>query len=249
MKRRRSRSHSPSFSEVVASSSPPHTGAHRRRPAKPAGPTTMKSEKTAKNTATAHHRHAAKRARNFAETVHVPSDTTVQTHVHSAVPLATAVDVSTRPAAAGAYAGKSRAVTRSAAAQCAAASPTIYELNSSWSAGMDGAFFPLSLCKCTSYLSFPALPNPSSMRTAVLSRSLPANAPTAGAFKAIRDAGCEANFPALMCKHRRGSFAAITVGLYYGQGHTYAAPFHDPFFRVVLSISAQTFGRSGMAVF
>ncbi|KAJ7445564.1 hypothetical protein B0H11DRAFT_1746769 [Mycena galericulata] len=46
-------------------------------------------------------------------------------------------------------------------------------------------------------------------------------AATAAAFEAIRDAGREANFPAVMRKHRRGLFAAITVGLYYGQGHTF----------------------------
>lgn len=38
------------------------------------------------------------------------------------------------------------------------------------------------------------------------------------AFQAICDAGDEARFPASMRKHRRGLFAAISVGLSYGKG-------------------------------
>ncbi|KAJ7028885.1 hypothetical protein C8F04DRAFT_963445 [Mycena alexandri] len=38
------------------------------------------------------------------------------------------------------------------------------------------------------------------------------------AFEAIRDAGNNARFPAEMRKHRRGLFAAVNVGLFYGQG-------------------------------
>ncbi|KAJ6549028.1 hypothetical protein DFH09DRAFT_926354, partial [Mycena vulgaris] len=40
------------------------------------------------------------------------------------------------------------------------------------------------------------------------------------AFRAIRDAGDEARFPASMRRHRRGLFAAINVGLSYGKGQT-----------------------------
>ncbi|KAK7059376.1 hypothetical protein R3P38DRAFT_3303375 [Favolaschia claudopus] len=40
------------------------------------------------------------------------------------------------------------------------------------------------------------------------------------AFAAIRKASQETQFPAAMHKHRRGLFAAINVGLSYGNGHT-----------------------------
>ncbi|KAJ7918167.1 hypothetical protein B0H13DRAFT_1607608 [Mycena leptocephala] len=40
------------------------------------------------------------------------------------------------------------------------------------------------------------------------------------AFLAIRNAGHEARFPASMRRHRRGLFAAITVGVSYGKGQT-----------------------------
>ncbi|KAJ6569172.1 hypothetical protein B0H19DRAFT_850551, partial [Mycena capillaripes] len=38
------------------------------------------------------------------------------------------------------------------------------------------------------------------------------------AYSAIRDTGQQARFPASMCNHRRGLFAAISVGLSYGKG-------------------------------
>ncbi|KAJ6586511.1 hypothetical protein DFH09DRAFT_1245703 [Mycena vulgaris] len=40
------------------------------------------------------------------------------------------------------------------------------------------------------------------------------------AFRAIRDAGDAARFPASMRRHRRGLFAAINVGLSYGKGQS-----------------------------
>jgi hypothetical protein len=39
-----------------------------------------------------------------------------------------------------------------------------------------------------------------------------------GAFVTITKAGTDARFPADMCRHRRGLFAAISVGLSYGKG-------------------------------
>ncbi|KAJ7145934.1 hypothetical protein C8R44DRAFT_578679, partial [Mycena epipterygia] len=47
------------------------------------------------------------------------------------------------------------------------------------------------------------------------------------AFYAIRDAGSEARFPASMRRHRRGLFAAITVGLSYGKGQTVPCWIHN----------------------
>ncbi|KAF8198665.1 hypothetical protein K438DRAFT_1905975 [Mycena galopus ATCC 62051] len=47
------------------------------------------------------------------------------------------------------------------------------------------------------------------------------------AFCAIRDAGAEARFPASMCKHRRGLFAAINVGLSYSKGQKLPTWLHN----------------------
>ncbi|KAJ7339232.1 hypothetical protein DFH08DRAFT_915790 [Mycena albidolilacea] len=42
--------------------------------------------------------------------------------------------------------------------------------------------------------------------------------PVGRAYDSIKKEGSDANFPSAMCRHRRGLFAAITVGLGYGKG-------------------------------
>ncbi|KAJ6517024.1 hypothetical protein DFH09DRAFT_1332607 [Mycena vulgaris] len=79
------RRHSPSFDEVVASSSPPHTGPHRRRPAKPM------AAMDSKQWVTLHHSGAC-----------APC---CSAH-HPAVPLTTRVAAFTLPATLGAYSAK-----------------------------------------------------------------------------------------------------------------------------------------------
>lgn len=38
------------------------------------------------------------------------------------------------------------------------------------------------------------------------------------AYESIKKEGSDAHFPAAMCRHRCGLFAAVTVGLGYGKG-------------------------------
>ncbi|KAJ7737283.1 hypothetical protein DFH07DRAFT_944287, partial [Mycena maculata] len=44
--------------------------------------------------------------------------------------------------------------------------------------------------------------------------------PLSSAYDFIKIQGTASHFPAAMCRHRRGLFAAINIGLVYGKGQT-----------------------------
>jgi hypothetical protein len=98
--RKRRRSRSPTFPEVVASAQPPHTGPHHQRPAKP-----YRVEKShARDSA----RRKAKCAKQREERGHIPATSTIDEHVRPAQPLETQLDATSLPSVLGGYAAKAK---------------------------------------------------------------------------------------------------------------------------------------------
>ncbi|KAJ7723135.1 hypothetical protein B0H16DRAFT_1737346 [Mycena metata] len=193
-----------SFEDVVASATPPHTGAHRQRPAKP--PNTSRRKR---NSDASHARRKQKRSKAKAELGHKPTASTLHAHVHPAAPLDSGLNASSLPTTFGAYAAKvedaqekrGRTVWRSLLDFTARGFRVIR-----W----DGIHArPILDCRGRIVAVLAGQPDKPSYRAAA-----------DAAFAAMRNAGNSTRFPAEMKKHRRGLFAAINVGLSYGKGQS-----------------------------
>ncbi|KAJ7778060.1 hypothetical protein B0H14DRAFT_2963187 [Mycena olivaceomarginata] len=193
-------SSSPTFLEVVASAQPPHTGPHRQRPAKP--------HQVAKNHAWDSIRCKAKHAQQKQECGHIPSASTVNKYVRPAEPLGTNFDASSLPSALGGYAAKTKDPDKKYS----------HKVRRSVQYFLGLGFQLIEWDRFTPQPIFDKMG-----RIVAVLASQPCN-PTYQAtecsFRAIRDVGTMAQFPPSMCQHRRGLFAAITVGLSYGKGQT-----------------------------
>ncbi|KAJ7276989.1 hypothetical protein C8J57DRAFT_1061498 [Mycena rebaudengoi] len=203
------RKRSPSFEEVVASSPQPLTGPHRRRPAKPnpAQQIPQQSSEQQPKQSPSNHRRAARRSKQLAKTGHIPSTETVAKHVQPAIPLATGLTASTLPAAFGAYCGKVEDKKEKLGSKVRRSLSNLLGLGFQlieW----DG-FSPRPIIDGVGRIIavLAGQPDHTAYRAAAVA-----------AFNAIRDAGNTARFPAAMRIHRRGLYAAVSVGLSYGKG-------------------------------
>ncbi|KAJ7792420.1 hypothetical protein B0H14DRAFT_2931423 [Mycena olivaceomarginata] len=198
---KRRRSSSPTFPEVVASAQPPHTGPHRQWPAKP--------HRVAKNHAWDSARRKAKRAQQKQECGHIPSASTVDNYVRPAEPLGTNLDASSLPSALGGYAAKTKDPDKKYGRKVRRSVQYFLGLG-------------FQLIEWDGFTPRPIFDKMGRI-VAVLAgqpRNPTYQAATERSFQAIRDAGAAAQFPPSMRQHRRGLFAAITVGLSYGKGQT-----------------------------
>ncbi|KAK7022634.1 hypothetical protein R3P38DRAFT_3196032 [Favolaschia claudopus] len=200
------RRRSPSFKEVVASSNRPHKGPHRRR-----APETAKAAqvKAAKKAAAAHARRKKRREKAKIEIGHVATASTIQTYVWPAQPLQTSLATSTLPTTLGAYSAKLENATEKAGSRICRSLEEF--ISNGFSIIHWDGITPRPLVdrhgRIVAVLA--GQPNKDDYRIA-----------TAQAFQAIQRAGSETRFPASMKHHRRGLFAAINVGLSYGNGQT-----------------------------
>ncbi|KAK7007336.1 hypothetical protein R3P38DRAFT_3597636 [Favolaschia claudopus] len=201
------RHRSPSFDEVVASSDKPHKGPHRHRPAKPEQKAKLTTQQKSTNAANA--RRAAKRAKQFAEVGHVAAPSTVEQYVSPATPVETELNTVDLPIKLGAYSAKSSTQTE-----------------------LLGSRVPRSLRELLGrgfhLVRWDGIePHPILDRYGRIVAVLAGQpdrpdyrATTIAAFNAIQTASTRIHLPSHLSKHRRGLFAALNVGLSYGQGHT-----------------------------
>ncbi|KAK7013947.1 hypothetical protein R3P38DRAFT_2546007 [Favolaschia claudopus] len=186
------RQRSPSFDEVVASSDPPTKGPHRRRP----------------STKAANARRAAKRARTIEEAGHVPNPATIETYVSPATPVKTQLDTLSLPTKLGAYSAKSSTAQERSGSQVPR---SLREL-------LGRGFH---LVRWDGITPHPILDRYGRI-VAVLAGQPDRpdyRAATLAAFNAIQTASTRSRLPSHLSRHRRGLFAALNVGLSYGQGH------------------------------
>ncbi|KAJ7818941.1 hypothetical protein B0H13DRAFT_1921973 [Mycena leptocephala] len=196
-----SRSHPPSFNEVVASAEMPHTGFRRHRPAKP--------QRLAKKHAYLLAKRKAKRTKSKQEQGHVPAAATLDEHVRRALPLATGLTASTLPAASGTYAAKNADAGERYGSKVRRSLANLLGLGFErvkW----DG-FTPRPIVDAHGRIVAVLAGQPRDRSYAEA---------TQRAFQAICNAGAQARFPAAMRNHRRGLFAAMNIGLCYGEGQT-----------------------------
>ncbi|KAJ7855766.1 hypothetical protein B0H14DRAFT_2579227 [Mycena olivaceomarginata] len=155
-----------------------------------------------------HRRRALKRARRIEEEGFTPRAATLHGHVQPAPPLhLPCFNAAALPTAHGAYAAKVEdkdekrgAKQRRSLAELIAVGFQLIR----W----DGiAARPLVDSAGRIFAVLAGQPNNASWRAAV-----------GRAYESIKKEGSDAHFPAAMCRHRRGLFAAVTVGLGYGKG-------------------------------
>ncbi|KAJ7804985.1 hypothetical protein B0H13DRAFT_2388016 [Mycena leptocephala] len=203
-----------SFDQAVAAhGGVPPVGCHRRRPAKPgkAEKALKAAEKAKKQRAAAHSRRKDQRARQLGANGHVPSPATVAAYVQPAIPLTTDLDSTGLPTTLGAYSAKVVSKTERRGSKVQRSLADLIALGFrriKW----DGAT-PCPLLDKHGRI------------IAVLAGRLNRDAylvSATTAFHAIRSAGLGAQFPAALRQQRRGLFAAINAGLFYGKGQ--AAP-------------------------
>ncbi|KAJ7745014.1 hypothetical protein DFH07DRAFT_776918 [Mycena maculata] len=201
--------HSPTFCEAVAAAPKPHTGPHRQRPAKPtkAEKAAKVAEKAQKARAAAHAQRRSKHACDLAAHGHVPAPATVAAVVQPAVPVPSDLNASDLPATFGAYSGKAegKAEKKGSKVRCSVA---------------DLLGLGFHLVKWDGIHPHPLLDKNGRIIAILAGRPNQGDylQSATSAFHAIRDAGAAAKFPAAMRNHRRGLFAAVNVGLFYGKG-------------------------------
>ncbi|KAJ7774333.1 hypothetical protein DFH07DRAFT_952577 [Mycena maculata] len=193
---------SPAFREVVAAALKLHTGPHRQHPAKP-----MKAEKAAKAAEKRQKARMAAHARDLAARGHVPAPATVAAVVQLAAPVPTDLDASGLPVTFGAYSGKAEGKVEKKGSKVRHSVADLLGLGFhlvKW----DGIHPCPLLDKNGRIIAVLAgCPNQDDYLQSAIS-----------AFHAICDAGTAAKLPAAMHNHRRGLFAAVNVGLFYGKG-------------------------------
>ncbi|KAJ7735270.1 hypothetical protein DFH07DRAFT_780063 [Mycena maculata] len=202
-------SRSPTFREVVAAAPKPHTSPHRQRPAKPtkAEKVAKAAEKAQKARAAAHARRRSKHACDLAARGHVPAPATVAAVVQPAVPVPTDLNASDLPATFGAYSGKAEGKAEKKGSKVRRSVADLLGLG-------------FHLVKWDGIQPRPLLDKNGQIIAVLAGRPNQDDylKSATSAFHAIRDAGAAAKFPAAMRNHRRGLFAAVNVGLFYGKG-------------------------------
>ncbi|KAJ7747907.1 hypothetical protein DFH07DRAFT_962327 [Mycena maculata] len=157
-----------------------------------------------------HRRRAAKRAKGIQHEGYKPRESTIRDHVLPAEPVASpAFDAATLPAAQGAYAAKVESKQekygskkrRTLAEMIALGFQVIH-----WN-GIDAR--PLVDSTGRIFAVLAGQPTKEGYPEAVIR-----------AYDFIKTQGTASHFPAAMCRHRRGLFAAINIGLVYGKGQT-----------------------------
>ncbi|KAJ7674277.1 hypothetical protein B0H14DRAFT_3537466 [Mycena olivaceomarginata] len=147
-----------------------------------------------------------KRARRIEEEGFTPRAATLHEHVQPAPPLhLPCFNAATLPTAHGAYAAKVEDKTEKRGAKQRRSLAELIAVGFSSSAGMESR--PLVDSAGRIFAVLAGQPNDASWRAAV-----------GRAYDSIKKEGSDAHFPPAMCRHRRGLFAAVTVGLGYGKG-------------------------------
>ncbi|KAF8214562.1 hypothetical protein K438DRAFT_1955612 [Mycena galopus ATCC 62051] len=176
-------------------STKPHSGPHCRRAPDPK--LKGKATQRAKSTDTSHSCCARKHSNQLLKTGHVPPAAAAHAHVAPATPIATYLATSALPTALGAYATKveDKTVRRGSKAPCSLTN-------------LLGLGF--QLIQWDGITPRPLLDRHGRIIAVLAGRPAGDDYCTtaAAAFCAIRDAGAEARFPASMCRHRCGLFAA-----------------------------------------
>ncbi|KAJ7829965.1 hypothetical protein B0H14DRAFT_2593601 [Mycena olivaceomarginata] len=183
---------------------PPPLPPRKRRPS----PTFDDLQATGKPQTGNHRRRAAKRARKIIDDGYAPSESTIREHVRPAEPVtAPTFDAAGLPTAQGAYAAKVegkdekyRSKKRRSITELVALGFQLIRWN-----GIDAR--PLVDNTGRIFAVLAGQPTKGRYSEAVVR-----------AYDFIKAQGQASHFPAAMCRHRRGLFAAINVGLTYGKG-------------------------------
>ncbi|KAJ7142554.1 hypothetical protein C8R44DRAFT_603506, partial [Mycena epipterygia] len=137
-------------------------------------------------------------------------------HVQPAVPLTAGFDASTLPSALGGYAAKVKDTDKKHSSKVRRSLANLLGLG-------------FHLVEWDGITAQPIIDSQGRIIAALAGQPRNADYREAveHAFRAIRDAGDEACFPASMRRHRRGLFAAISVGLSYGKGQATPCWLHN----------------------
>ncbi|KAK6992484.1 hypothetical protein R3P38DRAFT_2569589 [Favolaschia claudopus] len=188
---------------------PPPSSATKRRRSPSFDEVKAKPTQQQKSTHAANARRAAKRARQFAEVGHVAAPSTVEQYVSPATPVQTQLYTSQLPHKLGAYSAKCSTHTELLGSRVPR---SLREL-------LGRGFH---LVKWDGIEPHPILDRYG--RIVAVLAGQPArpdyHAATVAAFKTIQTASAKIRLPSHLSQHRRGLFAALNVGLSYGQGHT-----------------------------
>ncbi|KAJ7726037.1 hypothetical protein DFH07DRAFT_970648 [Mycena maculata] len=168
------------------------------------------AEKAQKAHAASHNRRRAKHARDLAAHGHLPSPATVSAIVRPAVPLKTDLNASALPTAFGAYSGKLEDKIEKKGSKVRRSVADLVGLG-------------FQLVKWDGITPRPLLDKNGRIIAVLAGRPNDAKylESVNSAFRTIRDTGAAATFPASMQHHRRGLFAAMNVGLFYGKGQKF----------------------------
>ncbi|KAJ7807197.1 hypothetical protein B0H14DRAFT_3882094 [Mycena olivaceomarginata] len=157
-----------------------------------------------------HRRRAVKRAHKIYEDGYAPSDSAIRDHVLPAEPVAApAFDATNLPAAQGAYAAK---VENKKEKYGSKKRRTLTELIA----------LGFQLIRWNGIDARPLVDSTGRIFAVLAGQPTKNGYPEAvgRAYDFIKAQGHASHFPAAMCRHRRGLFAAINAGLSYGKGQT-----------------------------